>query len=93
MILLFPCIFCLPRKGRDQNKDGKIKIIFNMVANTLYISHFMTTSYGLDRSGLESWQRVENLSSPKLPRLALEPTQLSIQWVPGFFPMGKVVGM
>jgi hypothetical protein len=56
----------------------KIKSILNMVANSLYISHFMATSYGLDRFGLESWQLVENLSSPKLPRLAIEPTQLSI---------------
>jgi hypothetical protein len=53
----------------------------------------MATSYGLDRSGLEPRQRLENLFSPKLSRPALEPTQPSIQWVPSFFPMGKVAGM
>ena len=53
----------------------------------------MATSYGLDLSGLESRQRVENLSFSKMSRPALEPTEPSIQWVPGFFPMGKMAGM
>ena len=84
---------CLPKWRQDQNKDGKIKKIFNIVANSLYVSHFLATSYGLDRSGLESRQRIENLPSRKLSRPALEPTQPSIQWVTGFFPMVKVAGM
>jgi hypothetical protein len=47
------------------------------------------TRYGLDGSGIESrWGR----GFPRLSRTALEPTQLPLQWVPGFYPGGKAEG-
>ena len=42
-------------------------------------------------SGLESRQRHGILSSPKVARPSLEPTQPPTRWVPGLFSEGKVI--
>ena len=49
----------------------------------------IATRYGLDGPGIES-RLGRDFSQPS--RLALGPTQPSIQWVPGLFPWGKAAG-
>jgi hypothetical protein len=43
----------------------------------------MATGYGLDGSGLDSWQGKEIFLYSIAPRLTLGPTQPPIQWITG----------
>jgi len=45
--------------------------------------------YAVEFFGSESWWQQDFLH---LPTLALRPTYPFVQWVPGLFPWGKVVG-
>ena len=51
------------------------------------------TSYGLDGPKIESQQMHKIFTSIKPSKLALEPSQLPIQWVPGSLPGGTAAEM
>jgi hypothetical protein len=50
----------------------------------------LTKDWKTERSGLDSRQGKRIFPLPSVSRLALGPTQPTVQWVPGSFPQGKV---
>jgi hypothetical protein len=88
-----------------QNRTREILTVYICVWHNVltcglgYTLHMLCTvvgiaaRYGLDGPGFESRHGQVIFSPHKLSRLALEHTQLPIQWVPGFFLWGNVAGV